>query len=562
MNYGMRLSAFSERSPDITFDLPPSNDHLLERASIRASVFYPNQFSLISPSQRGMTDVVYASRDVPDRNSEQRAFDTAFMVHQWSSWLPLHREILNLLTKWTTFEGVSEPLDLHYSKDWLHPSFPDIFLSAYDQCRGATKMQVFQLVFTLASVSYGSHENDTLISTLLACATVPEVRNLTDPPTFASYDLSDGFIPCDVVLRKLITSCAIDFDCSQERRLVAKDGEDEIDLGRRRFSAFEARCDSEKETILREVNDAWPCEEPPTLDTLEVTCYKLGELSGKLRPIFRSCWANHLLKQHLDDLQGILNQFYVASPPSKLPSQYHLNPHFDCVASPSSSVDAQWLFNRLPPAPRAPGTFTVLPNITQRNLSFLFPNSELTTRLQKLVINFRDRGSNKFHHKYADDLNISTMAFCTENVSVPLDPVLYITDTDFLLEHYRRHSVQFYESLRAVEAAISPAVDAESALYNAGLWPRVTPNFLFSHMASISGNHLGRGWRTALIRLSQTLLRLQRSRRLLVFAANKSWVEFSKELENEECEGFDPESYPDWLLIQVHFCSKFFNHGR
>ncbi|KAJ8582907.1 hypothetical protein M405DRAFT_749499, partial [Rhizopogon salebrosus TDB-379] len=38
---------------------------------------------------------------------------------------------------------------------------------------------------------------------------------------------------------------------------------------------------------------------------------------------------------------------------------------------------------------------------------------------------------------------------------------------------------------------------------------------------------------------------------MLVFAAKKNWVEFIKELENEECEGFDPESYPDWLLIQI-----------
>ncbi|OJA12487.1 hypothetical protein AZE42_08795 [Rhizopogon vesiculosus] len=83
MGYGKQLSAFSEGSPKVSFDLPPSTDHLLERASIRASAIYPTEFSL--PLLRGDTDVTYASRDIPDKNAEERAFKTAFMVHQWPS---------------------------------------------------------------------------------------------------------------------------------------------------------------------------------------------------------------------------------------------------------------------------------------------------------------------------------------------------------------------------------------------------------------------------------------------------------------------------------------------
>jgi hypothetical protein len=124
---------------------------------------------------------------------------------------------------------------------------------------------------------------------------------------------------------------------------------------------------------------------------------------------------------------------------------------------------------------------------------------------------------------------------------------------EVLLEHHSLHSQRFQDSLAIITDTLSPASVVEHALSNAGLWPRVTPNFLFNRMASISGNCLGKAWRTALIRLSQILLQLQRSRRLLVFAANKNWVEFFKELENEGCEAFDPELYPDWLLIQVRY---------
>src|SRR6267154_1387489 len=119
---------------------------------------------------------------------------------------------------------------------------------------------------------------------------------------------------------------------------------------------------------------------------------------------------------------------------------------------------------------------------------------------------------------------------------------------EVLLGHHSMHSRRFQDSLTIIIDPLSPASVAKKALYNAGLWPRVTPNFLFSRIASVSGHTSGKAWRTPLIRLSQIRLQLQRSRRLLVFAARSNWVEFFKELENDECEGFDPELYPDWLL--------------
>jgi hypothetical protein len=178
--------------------------------------------------------------------------------------------------------------------------------------------------------------------------------------------------------------------------------------------------------------------------------------------------------------------------------------------------------------------------------------------LQKLVNDFRDQGSNRFHRTYADDLDQSRLIFCEEKITASLDTTPY--GMEILLEHHSQLSAQFHESLTAIEDTLSPASHVEIALQNAGLWPRVTPNLLFSRMASVSGSHLRKAWRTALIRLSRILLQLQRSRRLLVFATKHNWVEFFKELDNEECDEFDTESYPDWLLIQVRYHHKSLIH--
>ncbi|KIK36544.1 hypothetical protein CY34DRAFT_16314 [Suillus luteus UH-Slu-Lm8-n1] len=79
MDYGTRLSTFSEGSANvqISYELPSITFHLLERASVRASAIHPDQFSLRLPL--GDTDVIYASRHIPDKVAEERAFRTSFM---------------------------------------------------------------------------------------------------------------------------------------------------------------------------------------------------------------------------------------------------------------------------------------------------------------------------------------------------------------------------------------------------------------------------------------------------------------------------------------------------
>ncbi|KAG1763752.1 hypothetical protein EDD22DRAFT_1050038 [Suillus occidentalis] len=569
MEYGMQLSTFSEGSSDIhlTFDLPPFTIHLLERASIRASAIYPDQYSL--PLLLGVADVAYASRNVPDRNAEERAFHTSFMVHQWPSRLPVQQDILSVFTRWKNVQGIGESsLSLRYSKSWLRP-FHDIFLSAYDRCRVATKEDTFQLVFTLASVSYDLLDEHALVPTLLAFATIPEICTLDDPPEFASYDLSHGFIPSTEKLDNIVSSCVKDFENSEERYLPARNREDEKALGRRRHSAFEDRCCCEKILILDRIQDAWPCNDSPALNTLQVNCYDPNELSKQLRPVYRSCWANHRLKQHLDVLQETLNLCYTTHPPSKLPPQYDLDFYIQDsdVTSPASTVDAEYLFARDPPVIHMNGSSHVLSHSNRRDL--VSPDTMVTAKLQQLISNFHDQGRNEFRRNYANDLEKSRSTFCEEKLVDLPDSAPYTTEV--LLEYHSLHSQQFQDALASIVHVLSPVSVAENALYNAGLWPRVTPNFLFTRMASASGSGTEhkeidgpaslpkravlrsclREWREALVCLSQILLQLQHLRRLFMFAASKNWGEFFKELENEECERSNSELYSDWLLIQI-----------
>ncbi|KAG1805262.1 hypothetical protein EV424DRAFT_1579634 [Suillus variegatus] len=530
MDYGMKLSTFSEGSASlrVAFELPRFTDHLLERASVRASTIYPDEFSF--PLPLGDTDIIYASRHIPNKVAEARAFQTAFMVHQWPSRLPVQQNLFSLLTQWQNVQGIDEALSLQYSKDWLQPTFPDVFLSAYDHCCRATKKDTSRLVFTLASVSYSLLDDHALVPTLLAFATVPEIRSLGGPPKFTSYDLSDGFMPSDKRLDDIISSCSKKYEMSQERHLPAMHGEHKKTLEKRRHSAFEDKCRFEKQVILRTVRDLCSCDNAPALNTLQL----LAKLFSEATPGWPAVGPQTALHARFS---------------SKLPSQYDLHSRLEDldVVSPASYVDALYLFDRDPPVTGVCGSSQVPLNANRRDL--VSPSSQVTARLQQLINDFRARGSHKFHHKYANDLDRSRLIYCNEKIVTLPDSTPYTME--ILLENHSLHTRQFQDSLASISHALSPASAAENTLYNAGLWPRVTPNFLFTRMASTARSHLGKAWRAALVQLSQTLLQLQRSRRLLVFAANKNWVEFFKELESEECEGFDRELYPDWLLIQI-----------
>jgi hypothetical protein len=125
-----------------------------------------------------------------------------------------------------------------------------------------------------------------------------------------------------------------------------------------------------------------------------------------------------------------------------------------------------------------------------------------------------------------------------------------------LRKHYERCRVSYLNSLDILKKTLGPTTDPhEQALHRLGQWPPITADVLLRYLATTSPVDIPPPWKKSLISLALLLLELQRSRRLLRFAQDGLEDEFSKELENEGCDGWNPEEFPDWLLIQVaYFC--------
>ena len=125
-----------------------------------------------------------------------------------------------------------------------------------------------------------------------------------------------------------------------------------------------------------------------------------------------------------------------------------------------------------------------------------------------------------------------------------------------LQKHYMQCRVNYLDSLGILKKRLGPTTDPhEQALDRSGQWPPITADVLLRCLASTSPIDIPPRWKKSLISLALLLLELQRSRRLLRFALDGHEEEFSKELENEGCDGWNAEEYPDWLLIQVGFFS-------
>ena len=161
------------------------------------------------------------------------------------------------------------------------------------------------------------------------------------------------------------------------------------------------------------------------------------------------------------------------------------------------------------------------------------------------------RADSSFQRAYLAHLD--TSAQCVRVVCQMTHTVADANLIEALGNHYVQCRVNYLNSLDILKQSLRPMTDLhEQASDRFGQWSP-TADVLLRYLASTSPINISPPWKKCLISLALLLLELQRSRRLLRFALDGLEDEFSKQLENEGCDGWNAEEYPDWLLIQVAF---------
>ena len=213
------------------------------------------------------------------------------------------------------------------------------------------------------------------------------------------------------------------------------------------------------------------------------------------------------------------------------------------AGSPTQITLDYLMWKRSESAPKLPDRVTLLRNSGMSSSNNVFLLDRIFSHL---------RTDDPVHQKYLSRLDASAQHVRTE--SRRTHRVAGENRIEAFMEHYMQWLFAYLRSLKILKERLGPtAASYEQAHIQFGQWPLITTDALLRYLTTTSPIKIPPGWKKCLTSLALLLLDLQRSRRLLRFAMDGLEEDFSKELENEGCDGWNPEKYPDWLLIQVGF---------
>ena len=524
-----RLLLFHESpSSPIFQSFPLHDEHLLKRSALRTAYLFPSEFS----GQRSTADidVQYSARDRgEDASGERRAFAAATAVHHRTANATTTKNLLSMVESWTQSVFWDTNLLLQYNRSWLAPDLPLIWLKTYKLLRERNEGKWFRLLFTLPAMAYASSQLADLVPVFVAFASDSRFRSEV-PPHYDSYTLSDGYSPSSAALRSYVSDYAEAFENSPESTEPARSGESSKDLRERRLEMYSNRRGSDTDATVRQLLNSWPCETPPRC-SLNPELYDVSDFTSDVQSYFSSCYRNLKFKEHLARVQNILNSVYSQASPIPTP-HYSFQPSQSIPSCTCWSLTVDQLFARPAPSLQAHSKMPLY-TADDGNTSLSGP-----APLHQLIATVEANAVNSFQRQYVSALRASAECFGSE-----------IT----LVAHYARCRASYIESRDYVKQYLGPKSQSEQALAQSGQWPRITAHALFRSLASNSPIILSDDWKECLTRLTLLALELQRARRLLRLHFDNLHEELRRELQNEGCDGWDAETHPDWLLIQVCF---------
>ena len=381
--------------------------------------------------------------------------------------------------------------------------------------RGTTRSR-FQLLFLLPTMAYCSPSHQTAFLSLLIVFAMQMKSHLVNPQIHADFNVFDGYRPTEAVLRG-----HIDRFCVKERWEY--------------FYREACRVNEAVKCLLQ----SWPCDTPPAV-ALDPDYWDVTGLAVSLQQLFSSCYRNFELKEHLIRTLKAPRPHTVSHPASEL-LPYILNERLH----PQITFD-QLLSERA--APELPSRSTFVRDSRQRGKTS--EPSNIAPELGQLFSSLQ--ATSAFQREYL--ALYETSAYMRGYSRITHGAEGTRDRFNALRRHYAECRTNCMSALGILKKSLGPTTDLGRTLEQFGQWPPITADVLLRYLASTSPVSISGRWKKCLISFAQLLLELQRARRLLRFALYGLEEEFAKELENEQCDGWNPEEYPDWLLIQVRLC--------
>ncbi len=520
--------------------------HLLERAAIRDSAYRVHEFG----AENHMTahDVVYIARDqVSDSIRESQVCQIAKLVDDWSANVRGCPQLLHEIESWgEPLQGCRKKdlLPLGYDTKWLDPPakyLPKDWCTLHNTLsHSVVDKDKYRIMMFLSTLNYSQHAKQELVQTLLAFATVPELR-ATRPPDFASFQLSHGYRPDKEKLVAVTNNRGRPFYLCPESNLPQFSYETFADADQRRRDEYQAAVEECVGHFADALIGQWPeanvCD-PVGIDFDTYVCVE--EAMNDARIWFRSWYRNAKFKESIGETQNVLDDLDAGG--QSLLEYSFSEPHYNYCRKRSHVEFTDIMGKTAPSFPSAP-----LENfhswIRQQDKGVGSHNE-----LKSLLVRLSSKASGRYEHRYAIDLleSFDSLHGSAEGIlsgsTKALKPLLASR-----LTLCKTHVDDVYQTICHCLQAETSAT--RRLAWQAKMWPRLSTTSLLQHLAGDKVASLRDDWKASLIEYGVAISNLQRAERLLACIGNDS--ELLSELSNPGHRDWDPAHYPDWLLLEI-----------
>ena len=517
-------------------DLYASRDKgLLVRAKIRNLGFC--NFGSGESVATNEWDVSYQARDrIPSGERANRTFRVASLVREWPQKCKVSKRLLQELQSLEGISGfgtcfksstpLSELLDLSFSNSWA---------SLLELCRSSSQQEdTYRLLFLFSTIAYGHQFSDPVqLATLLAFAFSPELRAIGDPPPYSWFTLTHGTTFLSSSVRPIIQRHMKRFKPSAIRM---SESERPTEILR-----YDADKENQSNSVIGHYSSQWPCSMPQAPTAASASLLDVRGAGDEINSLFAHWTRNGELQNFISRAQLMLDRMYEDRPTRGYKAddwqtwQTHLR--LDAAALlPTLLI----LMSAAPPQ---------LPQKCE--IKTILGTSHTSTSNPKLHSLVESLGAGRanlsFRKQYSDELVASLDAFGKHKERL-VPKVMPCSLNGLLLDRMEseKYMLDMFESICD---SIRPK-DRISLILDAGaLWPRLTVRSIVAHLPNLS--NVPDRWRSLLLALGEAITIRQRARRLVLAGERNDIPSVCAELENVGRVGWDSDSWPEWLLIEI-----------
>lgn len=512
-------------------------------------------------------DSIYTSREIgldPDRPA--RASEIACRIYRKHQVLrqPVSRGLANhlydlLTVKNGSTEGFTRHLSegaLQYDSQWLRELqtfLPHYWCKIHKSFHGDQAwMTKFESMIWLSTVSYSKYNDEHVTQALLIIVLCGSDTDFTEP-LGGDFELGEGYKFRKDYLRRITDDNLKKMNQAPAfRHIEALPGESGKKTQKRRGALYKSEQSSAVQSFLNLLEVQWPCTTPSHPNETSFKTYINVKQAMKLVSRAINTWYSNLqFQKYLGSFVSSLRKRPVEA--MTVPTIFpRLDPPGTVRCAGFISIND--IFSKPPPELQSSRNVADL-HILIHEADTLSSNSGI--KLTDILDLLKTNSKFGFEHQYIMELRDS-LTELGENSGMALNRNWNVQLSSLLRIHLEACEADVKAMFNALSETLASAaipdplrdngngISCSTQRLNWG--PRITPIFLLQQLGRDRWPCLSEVWKTAISQYGVAITRLHHARQLIKVQHND--VELLRELENTGHRGWDPQEYPEWLLLE------------